>query len=288
LRYNQVRRDRYRARSGKLLKFYPDMTIVQAIILSIVEGLTEFLPISSTAHMKFTNPIIGVASTPFSDMFEIVIQLAAILAVVVVYYKKFFDFSRMAFYIKLIIAVIPALVFGFLLKKHIDRALGNLYFIAVVMIAGGILFLFVDRWFRNPTIDDEKQVSNKVAFRIGCFQVLSILFPGLSRSASTIIGGMSQSLSRKAAAEFSFFLAVPTMIAASVKSFWDVYKDHHEVLSKENFSLLGISSIVCFIVSIIVIRYFIGFLKRHGFKIWGYYRIVVGLVMLLLLWRGIV
>jgi undecaprenyl-diphosphatase len=264
------------------------MTIVQAIILAIVEGLTEFLPISSTAHMKFTNPIIGVASTPFSDMFEIVIQLAAILAVVVVYYKKFFDFSRLGFYIKLIIAVIPALVFGFLLKKHIDHALGNLYFISTVMIAGGILFLFVDKWFRNPTINDEAQVSNGVAFRIGCFQVLSILFPGLSRSAATIIGGMSQSLSRKAAAEFSFFLAVPTMIAASVKSFWDVYNDHHEVLSKNNFSLLGISSIVCFFVSILVIRYFIGFLKKHGFKVWGYYRIVVGLVMLLLLWRGIV
>ena len=264
------------------------MTIVQAIILAIVEGLTEFLPISSTAHMKFTNPIIGVASTPFSDMFEIVIQLAAILAVVVVYYKKFFDFSRIAFYLKLIIAVIPALVFGFFLKKHIDQALGNLYFIATVMIAGGIIFLFIDRFFANPTVDDEKQVSNGVAFRIGCFQVLSILFPGLSRSASTIIGGMSQGLSRKAAAEFSFFLAVPTMLAASVKSFWDVYKDHHEVLSKENFSLLGISSVVTFIVSIIVIRYFIGFLKKHGFKVWGYYRIVVGVVMLFLIWRGIV
>lgn len=264
------------------------MTIVQAIILAIVEGLTEFLPISSTAHMKFTNPIIGVASTPFSDMFEIVIQLAAILAVVVVYYKKFFDFSRLAFYIKLVIAVIPALVFGVLLKKHIDNALGNLYIIAAVMIAGGILFLFVDRWFLKPTIDDEKQVTNGIAFRIGCFQVLSILFPGLSRSASTIIGGMSQSLTRKAAAEFSFFLAVPTMLAASVKSFWDVYKDHHEVLSKDNYSLLGISSIVCFFVSIIVIRYFIGFLKRHGFKVWGYYRIVIGLVMILLLWRGVI
>ncbi|HEX9513853.1 MAG TPA: undecaprenyl-diphosphate phosphatase [Puia sp.] len=264
------------------------MTIVQAIILAIVEGLTEFLPISSTAHMKFANPIIGVVSTPFSDMFEIVIQLAAILAVVVVYYKKFFDFSRLTFYIKLIIAVIPALIFGFLLKKHIDHALGNLYFIATVMIVGGVLFLFIDRFFRNPTIEDERQISNGVAFRIGCFQVLSILFPGLSRSASTIIGGMSQSLSRKAAAEFSFFLAVPTMIAASAKSFWDVYKDHHEVLSKDNFSLLGISSIICFFVSIIVIRYFIGFLKKHGFKVWGYYRIVVGVVMLFLLWRGIV
>jgi undecaprenyl-diphosphatase len=263
------------------------MTIVQAIILAIVEGLTEFLPVSSTAHMKLTNPIIGVTSTPFSDMFEIVIQLAAILAVVVVYYKKFFDFSRLAFYIKLIIAVIPALIFGALLKKHIDNALGNLYFISIVMIAGGILFLFVDKWFTRPTIDDEQQVSNSIAFRIGCFQVLSIVLPGLSRSACTIIGGMSQSLTRKAAAEFSFFLAVPTMLAASVKSFWDVHKDHPDVLSVNNFSMLGISSVVTFFVSILVIRYFINFLKKHGFKVWGYYRIVVGLVMLLLLWRGI-
>src|SRR5579859_5987915 len=261
------------------------MTIIQAIILAVVEGLTEFLPISSTAHMKFTNPIIGVASTPFSDMFEIVIQLAAILAVVVVYYKKFFDFSRIGFYIKLIIAFIPALVFGILLKKHIDSALGNLYFMAAVMIGGGILFLFVDRWFTHPTINDEVQVSNGVSFRIGCFQVLSILLPGLSRSAATIIGGMSQGLSRKAAAEFSFFLAVPTMIAASAKSFWDVHQAHPEALSKSNFSLLGISSIVAFLVAMFVIRYFIGFLKKYGFKFWGYYRIIVGLVILILLWR---
>jgi len=264
------------------------MTIIQAIILSIVEGLTEFLPISSTAHLKLTNPIIGVASTPFSDMFEIVIQLAAILAVVAVYYKKFFDFSRLSFYIKLIFAVIPALIVGALLKKHIDHALGSLYFIIGVMIGGGILFLFVDKWFTNPTIEDEQHVSNGVAFRIGCFQVLSIILPGLSRSAATIIGGMSQKLTRKAAAEFSFFLAVPTMLAASVKSFWDVHKDHPDALSKDNFALLGISCIVTFMVSIIVIRYFIGFLKKHGFKVWGYYRIVLGLVMLVLLWRGII
>ena len=264
------------------------MTIIQAIILAIVEGLTEFLPISSTAHMKFTNPIIGVQSTPFSDMFEIVIQLAAILAVVVVYYRKFFDFSRINFYIKLIIATIPALVFGFLLKKHIDNVLGNLYFLAAVMIGGGIIFLFVDRLFLHPTIESEAQVSNGTALRIGCFQVLSILLPGLSRSAATIIGGMSQGLTRKAAAEFSFFLAVPTMIAASVKSYWDVHKSHPEALSGANFTLLGISSIVAFMVSVIVIRLFIGFLKKYGFKVWGYYRIIIGLVMILLLWRGII
>ena len=263
------------------------MTIIQAIILAIVEGLTEFLPVSSTAHMKFTNPIIGVVSTPFSDMFEIVIQLAAILAVVVVYYKKFFDFTRISFYTKLIIAVIPAIVFGILLKKHIDAALSNLYFIAAVMIAGGIVFLFVDQWFKNPRIDDERQVTNAIAFKIGCFQVLSILLPGISRSGATIIGGMSQKLTRKAAAEFSFFLAVPTMVAASAKEFWDVHKEHPDVLSRDNAMLLGISSIVTFFVAIIVIRLFIGFLKKHGFRVWGYYRVVIGLVMLFLLWRGI-
>ena len=263
------------------------MSIIQAIILAIVEGLTEFLPISSTAHMKFTNPIIGVSSTPFSDMFEIVIQLAAILSVVVVYYKKFFDFSRLGFYIKLVVAVIPAIIFGVLLKKHIDAALNNLYIIACIMIGGGVLFLFIDRAFKSPKIDDERQVSNGTAFKIGCFQVLSILLPGLSRSAATIIGGMSQSLTRKAAAEFSFFLAVPTMLAASVKSFWDVHKENPDVLTKDNITLLGISSIITFIVAIIVIRFFIGFLQKHGFKVWGYYRIVIGMVMLLLLWRGI-
>jgi undecaprenyl-diphosphatase len=264
------------------------MTIVQAIILSIVEGLTEFLPISSTAHMKFTNPIIGVDSTPFSDLFEIVIQLFAILAVVVVYYKKFFDFTRISFYVKLIIAMIPAVIFGLLLKKHIDAALENLYFIAAVMIGGGVIFLFVDRWFKHPRIDSERNVSNKSAFWIGCFQVLSIVLPGFSRSGATIIGGLSQGLTRKAAAEFSFFLAVPTMLAASVKSLWDVHKEHPDVLSKNNAVLLCLSGIVTFMVAILVIRFFIGFLQKHGFKVWGYYRIVVGLVMLVLLWRDII
>jgi undecaprenyl-diphosphatase len=263
------------------------MNITQAIILSIVEGLTEFLPISSTAHMKFTNPIIGVTSTPFTDLFEIVIQLFAILAVVVVYYKKFFDFTRISFYVKLIIAMIPAVIFGLLLKKWIDKELENLYFIAAVMIGGGVIFLFVDRWFKHPRFESERNISNGAAFRIGCFQVLSILLPGFSRSGATIIGGLSQGLSRKAAAEFSFFLAVPTMLAASVKSYWDVHKEHPDVLTKDNAILLILSGIVTFFVSIVVIRFFIGFLQKHGFKVWGYYRIVVGLVMLVLLWRGI-
>jgi undecaprenyl-diphosphatase len=263
------------------------MTITQAIIQAIVEGLTEFLPISSTAHMKFVNPMIGVdPNDDFAKLFDIVIQLPAILAVVVLYWRKFFDFSRLTFYVKLIIAVIPAIVFGVLLQKHIDRALDNLYFIACVMVGGGIVFLFVDKWFTKPAIDDEKQVSNLAAFKIGCFQVLSILLPGLSRSASTIIGGMSQKLTRKAAAEFSFFLAVPTMLAATVKKLWDAHKEHPDLLNRQHASMLLLSSIIAFFVAIIVIRFFINFLKKYGFKPWGYYRIVVGLVMLFLLWRG--
>ncbi|MDR3716917.1 MAG: undecaprenyl-diphosphate phosphatase [Puia sp.] len=264
------------------------MDILQAIILAIVEGLTEFLPVSSTAHMKFANPIIGVQPSPFSDMFEIVIQLAAIVAVVVVYYRKFFDITRINFYLKLVIAVIPAIIFGALLKKHIDHALGNLYFIAWVMIGGGIVFLFVDSLFRNPKINDEAHISKITAFKIGCFQVLSIILPGISRSAVTIIGGMSQRLTRKAAAEFSFFLAVPTMIAASAKSFWDLHKTHPETLNNDNYTILLISSLVAFLVAVFVIRYFIDFLKKYGFRVWGYYRIVVGVLMLILLWRGIV
>jgi len=269
------------------------MSIIEAIVLAIVEGLTEFLPISSTAHMKFVNPLLGLAASPFNDMFEIVIQLAAILAVAVLYWKKFFSpltngTRGLSFYIKLIVAVIPALLFGFLLKKYIDAALGNLIFIAWIMVAGGIVLLFVDKWFKRPTIDAEEKISLKTSFIIGCFQVLSIVFPGLSRSAATIIGGMTQKLTRSAAAEFSFFLAVPTMLAASVKSFWDTYKDHPEVISKDNMTTLLTGSAVAFIVSVLAIRFFIGFLKKYGFKVWGVYRIIAGGIMLLLLWKGLI
>ena len=263
------------------------MDTFQAIIIAIVEGLTEFLPISSTAHMKFVHPLLGVKDTPFVDMYEVVIQLAAILAVLVLYRKKFFDFKRINFYTKLIIAVIPALVGGVLLKKHIDAALGNLTFIACVMIAGGIILLFIDNVFKRPIINSEERVSNKTAFIIGCGQVLSIIFPGLSRSAATIITGMSQKLTRSAAAEFSFFLAVPTMLAASAKSFWDTYKENPEVIAKDNITQLLIGSIVAFIVALIAIKFFIDFLKKYGFRIWGVYRIIIGLVMLFLIWKGI-
>jgi undecaprenyl-diphosphatase len=262
------------------------MNIVQAIIIAIVEGLTEFLPISSTAHMKFTNPLIGVSPDPFTDMFEVVIQLAAILSVVVLYWKKFTDFKHIAFYIKLVVGVIPALIFGILFKKYIDSALNNLMFIAWVMIGGGILLLFIDRLFRNNMMDQEERITYKQAFIIGCFQVLSIVFPGLSRSAATIVGGMTQRMTRRLAAEFSFFLAVPTMFAASAKSFWDVYSDHPEVLVKDNYMLLAIGALVSFAVSVVAVRFFIGYLQKHGFRAFGIYRILAGIIFLILIFSG--
>ena len=264
------------------------MNIIQTIIIAIVEGLTEFLPVSSTAHMKFTNPLIGVGESAFREMFEVVIQLAAILSVVVLYRKKFLDFKKLSFYIKLIIALIPAIIFGILLKKYIDAALNNLVFIAYVMIAGGIILLFIDRFFINSTIHHEEQITNKNAFIIGCFQVLSIIFPGLSRSAATIIGGMSQKLDRSTAAEFSFFLAVPTMLAASVKSFYDVYRQSPEVLAKGNMITLLLGSGVAFIVALLAIRFFIGYLQKHGFKLFGYYRIIIGIFVLILIYTGLI
>jgi undecaprenyl-diphosphatase len=289
------------------------MTTAQSIIISVVEGLTEFLPISSTAHMKFTNPLIGVdAEAPFTQMFEVVIQLAAILAVVILYRKKFFNFKSIGFYFKLIVAVIPALIAGLLLKSYISSALGNLTAIACIMIGGGVLLLFIDRIFTASKVAEEEKITNKSAFIIGCFQVLSVLLPGLSRSAATIIGGMSQKLTRSLAAEFSFFLAVPTMLAASIKSFYDACKDNYasmnnlagaevkigfgEIFGKDNLnSLLNyensmallIGCVVSFIVALLAIKFFIGFVKKYGFKMWGVYRIIVGIVMLLLIWRGV-
>lgn len=263
------------------------MSWLQALIISIVEGITEFLPISSTAHMKFTNPLIGVKTGGFVDLFEIVIQLAAILSVIVLFWKKFMNFKDFRFYIKLIVAVIPALIGGVLLKKHIDNALDNLTFIAVVMIAGGVLLLFVDRLFTKVEINEEEDISYFKALMVGCFQVLSILFPGLSRSAATIVGGMSQKLSRSVAAEFSFFLAVPTMFAASVKSFWDVYQDSPQVLSSNNLTILVFGGFIAFIVALLSVKLFIGYVQKHGFKIFGYYRIALGIVILALIYSGV-
>jgi undecaprenyl-diphosphatase len=269
------------------------MNTLQSIIIAIIEGITEFLPISSTAHMKFANPFLGIESSPFVDLFEIVIQLAAIASVVVIYRKKFFDFKHYSFYIKLIIAVIPALIFGAALKKHIDAALGNLWAIAIVMVAGGVLLLFIDRFFAKAEASksqasdqssNEEDVSYKKSFIIGCFQVLSILFPGLSRSAATIIGGMSQQLNKKTALEFSFFLAVPTMLAASAKSTLDVYKTNPEVFGQENLITLLIGAVVAFVVALLSVQFFMRIVEKRGFAPFGWYRIVLGLSILGLLY----
>jgi undecaprenyl-diphosphatase len=265
------------------------MNTIQSILIAIIEGITEFLPISSTAHMKFANPFLGISKDPFVDLFEIVIQLAAIASVVVIYRKKFFDFKNIGFYLKLIVAVIPALIFGALLKKHIDAALGNLWVIAIVMLVGGILLLFIDRLFEKVaanqiTESNEQEISYKKSFIIGCFQVLSILFPGLSRSAATIIGGMSQQLNKKTALEFSFFLAVPTMLAASAKSTLDVFKTNPEVFAKDNLILLLIGAIVAFVVALLSVQFFIKIVQKKGFAIFGWYRIVLGTTILALLY----
>ena len=260
------------------------MNTIQSVVIAIMEGLTEFLPISSTAHMKIANPLLNISNNAFTDLFEVVIQLAAILSVVTIYWKKFFNFSKFDLYIKLVIAVIPALFGGILLKKHIDAALSNLTFIACVMIGGGVILLFIDKLFSKNEIQEEEKITYPKAFVIGCFQVLSIILPGLSRSASTIIGGMSQKLTRKLAAEFSFFLAVPTMVAASAKSFLDVYKDHPEVLVKDNFAILGLGALVAYVVALIAVKFFIGYLQKNGFKMFGWYRIVAGIIVLILIY----
>ena len=275
------------------------MNTIQAIIIAIIEGITEFLPISSTAHMTFANPFLGIDDNPFVDLFEIVIQLAAIASIVVIYYKRFFDFKHYSFYLKLIVAVIPALLFGALLKKYIDAALNNLWIIAIVMIAGGVLLLFVDKLFKaneattsnikdsaTNTNNDAGEISYQKSFIIGCFQVLSIIFPGLSRSAATIIGGMSQKLSKKIALEFSFFLAVPTMMAASAKSTLDVYKTNPEVFSSDNLITLLIGAIVAFIVALVSVQFFIKIVQKMGFAPFGWYRIILGITILILLYTN--
>lgn len=259
------------------------MSWLHTIILSIIEGLTEFLPVSSTGHMVLASAIMGIEKSDFTTLFIENIQFGTILSVLVIYWRKFFDFKRLSFYLKLIIAVIPAVIFGLIFKKYIDTLLQTPLVIAVVLFLGGIILLFVDNWFKNPKIDSEEKVSNKQALIIGFYQVLAIIFPGLSRSAATIIGGMQQKLTRKAAAEFSFFLAVPTLAGAFVKSLWDGVKNTPELFTQHNIIILIMGNVIGFVVAIFAIRSFITFLTKHGFKLFGYYRIIVGFAIIVLL-----
>lgn len=262
------------------------MTIIQAIILAIVEGLTEFLPVSSTGHMALVSAFMGIEKDAFTKLFIETIQFGTIISVLVLYWRKFIDFKGFRFYIKLIVAFLPAAIFGVIFKKHIDHLIGTPIFVATVLFLGGIILIFVDDWFKNQTIETEEKISNKNALIIGLFQVLAVIFPGLSRSAATIIGGMQQKLTRKAAAEFSFFLAVPTLAGAFVKSLWDAMKETPEVLTQHNVMLLVLGNVVGFIIAVIAIKAFITYLTKHGFRIFGYYRVVVGLVIIVMLLMG--
>jgi len=259
------------------------MSLLHTIILAIVEGLTEFLPISSTGHMALVSALMGIEKNAFTTLFIENIQFGTILSVLVLYWRKFLDFKKLQLYIKLLIAFIPAAVFGLLLKKHIDQLIGTPIFIACTMFFGGIVLIFVDNWFKNPKIESDEKITNKNALFIGLFQVLAVILPGISRSAATIIGGMQQKLTRKAAAEFSFFLAMPTLAGAFAKSLWDAYKDTPELLTKHNISILALGNVIGFLVAIVAIKAFISYLTKHGFRFFGYYRVVMGLIIIIMI-----
>ncbi len=249
------------------------MTLIQAIILAIIEGITEFLPISSTGHMIVASSFMGIAQDDFTKLFTIVIQLGTILSVIVLYFKRFFH--TVDFYLKLLVAFIPAVIAGLLLGDYIDNLLENPISVAIFLILGGFLLFKVDDWFGNAT---ETKISYKTALKIGLFQTLAIL-PGVSRSGASIVGGMTQRLSRTTAAEFSFFLAIPTMLGATVKKSYDFYKAGF-VLTHDQINILIVGNIVGFIIAMIAIKTFIDFLSKHGFKIFGYYRIIAGITIL--------
>jgi undecaprenyl-diphosphatase len=258
------------------------MNWFEAVVLALIEGLTEFLPVSSTGHMIIGSAFMGINHDDFTKLFIIMIQLGAILAVLAVYFKRFFQ--SVDFYLKIAVAFFPAVVLGVLFSDAIDQLLENPLGVAISLILGGVILLFVDQWFNKPTKDDMKQMNYWDALKIGFFQCIAMI-PGVSRSAATIIGGMSQQMSRKLAAEFSFFLAVPTMLGATAKKTYDFFKVN-DSLSSEQINLLIIGNVVAFIVAIIAIKGFIGFLQKKGFKIFGWYRIIVGLALILIMLSG--
>lgn len=259
------------------------MSLIHVIILAIIEGITEFIPVSSTGHMVIASAFMGIGKNDFVKLFEVCIQLGAILSVVVLYFKRFF--RSIDFYLKLVAGVIPAVIVGVLFKKKIDILLESPLVVAIMLLIGGVILLFVDDWFNKPSVDKEKEISYSTAFKIGLFQCLAVI-PGVSRSAATIVGGMSQKLSRTAAAEFSFFLAVPTMFGATVKELWDYHKHHAQMLDGEQIKFLLIGNLIAFIVAMLAIKTFITFLEKKGFKLFGVYRILAGIVLIALYFTG--
>lgn len=259
------------------------MDVFQAIIIAIVEGITEFLPVSSTGHMIIAQSLLGVESTEFVKAFTVNIQFGAILSVIVLYWKRFFQ--TMDFYWKLLVAFLPAAVIGFLASDYIDAMLESVFVVALMLVVGGFLMLYVDKWFNKP--QDDQEMTWKRAVKIGFFQCIAMI-PGVSRSMATIVGGMTTKLSRKNAAEFSFFLAVPTMAAASGYKLLKLITEPSGLdLLKNNLPTLLIGNLVAFIVAMIAIKFFIDYLTKYGFKAFGYYRIVVGLIILVLLLLGV-
>jgi undecaprenyl-diphosphatase len=258
------------------------MTIFQTLVLAIVEGITEFLPISSTGHMIIASAWLGIASDDFTKLFEVAIQLGAILSVVVLYRKRFLQVKELNFYIKLVVAVIPALVLGFVFSKKIDALLESPLTVSITMLVGGLILLFIDKLFQQPAVDKEENINLVKAFMIGVWQCLAMI-PGTSRSAASIIGGMQQKLTRNLAAEFSFFLAVPTMAAATGYKLLKAWKETPELLKdKNNLIALGLGNLVAFIVAMLAIKFFIGYLQKHGFRLFGWYRVIAGTILLAL------
>lgn len=263
------------------------MDFISTLIISLVEGITEFLPVSSTAHMVFTCKLLGVKETNFVKIFQICIQIGAIFSVVILFYKEFFNFKRIFFHYKLTIAIIPAVILGTIFGSKISDLLDNHTIITLVLILGGIILLFIDKIFHNPKIQDEKNISIKQSFIIGLWQCLGMI-PGVSRSGASIIGGMQQNLTRQLASEFSFFIAVPTIFAATCYSLfiknWNengvVYKGYEIILlSKEYYNSFIIGTIIAFIVSILTMKVFMFIVQKHGLKIWGWYRIIAGIIL---------
>lgn len=259
------------------------MTFIEAIILAIIEGLTEFLPVSSTGHMIIASTFMGNASDSFVKLFTVAIQFGAILSVVLVYFKKFI--KSINFYVLLFVAFLPTGIIGLSLKSYVDALLEEVVVVAISLLVGGVVLLFVDKYFAKNEKEGTEEVSYKTAFIIGIIQSIAMI-PGVSRSAATIIGGMSQKLTRKAAAEFSFFLAVPTMFAATLKSMWDEKELLIESTNNEWIILL-MGNVIAFIVAYFAIKSFISFLNKNGFKVFGYYRIVLGGLILILLAAGV-
>lgn len=278
------------------------MSLFETILIAIVEGLTEFLPVSSTGHMIITQNLLGVPQgDPFVHAFTFIIQFGAILSVVVLYWKRFFQLDRTPapagsnglrrflhkwrFYWLLFVGVLPAVVIGLAAKKSglLDWLLDSVLVVAVMLVVGGIFMLFCDRIFSRGS--EEVKVDERRAFRIGLFQCISVI-PGVSRSMATIVGGMSQGLTRKSAAEFSFFLAVPTMAGATLLDLLDLLKEDASWASAHNVLMLVVGCAVAFVVALLAMKWFVGFLTKYGFRAFGWYRIVVGGVILVLLLTG--